>query len=457
MTPSLNPTYLIIGGGPGGLAPLLAASKNGSFPTLLAGGLVIVEKSATLGAGELHRFVITSDSSAETFLSCVIDNPIPELAAIAHTRIAQEMATYGKGAVPLKLAAELMDLVGKAFTTIIRNAPNCAVLTQTKCNALRRRSNGTWSADLLDLATGRSSSLSCETILSATGGVQNREALRNTMVAGAPLLPRHDARVMLSGDLVSDGGIDALKRRLANASAPRIAIIGGSTSALACTNLILTEAAERLGPGAISLLHRESLTVFYPSREAAKADAYECFDEDDICQVSGFVHRFGGFRFDSRELMRRILGLPGTEHENRVAPYRLPTRGDLRPDPVAQSILNRADIIIVCTGYRPRGMTVYDETGKRIRLCSEAPNARMVDVECAILDAQSRPIPGLFGIGLAAGYRPPKEMGGEKRFHGQVNGLWLWQNDIGARLAGNMIAYANRGTVTPLRRSLTAA
>jgi hypothetical protein len=53
---------------------------------------------------------------------------------------------------------------------------------------------------------------------------------------------------------------------------------------------------------------------------------------------------------------------------------------------------------------------------------------------CRLLDARSAPITGLFGIGMASGFVPGGSMGGEPSFHGHTNGVWLYQNDIGARI-----------------------
>ena len=41
-------------------------------------------------------------------------------------------------------------------------------------------------------------------------------------------------------------------------------------------------------------------------------------------------------------------------------------------------------------------------------------------------------MPGLFGIGLGAGFVPRGRLGGEASFRGQANGLWLWQHDVGS-------------------------
>ena len=52
------------------------------------------------------------------------------------------------------------------------------------------------------------------------------------------------------------------------------------------------------------------------------------------------------------------------------------------------------------------------------------------------------PVPGAFGIGLAAGYVPSGQLGGERSFRGQANGLWLWQNDVGRIIVDQLLARA---------------
>ena len=57
--------------------------------------------------------------------------------------------------------------------------------------------------------------------------------------------------------------------------------------------------------------------------------------------------------------------------------------------------------------------------------------SEVVTGDAVVLDAQDRPISGAFGIGLAAGFVPWGDMGGEPSFRGQANGLWQWQNPVG--------------------------
>ncbi|WP_204283188.1 hypothetical protein, partial [Klebsiella pneumoniae] len=80
---------VLIGGGPAGIAFLLSASKKGKLRALGA-DLALVERGPSLGAGELPSYAITSDSTAETFLSAVKDNPEPGIAALMDHPAARE-------------------------------------------------------------------------------------------------------------------------------------------------------------------------------------------------------------------------------------------------------------------------------------------------------------------------------------------------------------------------------
>ena len=60
---------LIVGGGPAGIAPILAATRIGALDRLLDHGLTLAERHATIGEGRIGRYAINSDSSAATFLS----------------------------------------------------------------------------------------------------------------------------------------------------------------------------------------------------------------------------------------------------------------------------------------------------------------------------------------------------------------------------------------------------
>ena len=210
-------------------------------------------------------------------------------------------------------------------------------------------------------------------------------------------------------------------------------MIGGSTSALTTVALLLKgRPTLPLGAGAITLLHRRALRPFYASIDAARDDGFTDFDENDICPVSGFVYRLGGFRLEARDLVVRMLGIGGRAPDPRVALHRM--SGD---DAAARRVIAEADLVIAALGYRPRALAFEDRGGAPLPLAADR-GAAMVDPHCRILDANGQPLPAAFGIGLAAGFVPWGRLGGEASFVGQANGLWLWQNDVGLMIVDQL-------------------
>ncbi len=57
---------VIVGGGPVGLAPLLAAHRGGRLPDPLREGITVVEESDAVGEGSIGRWCINSDSTGFT-------------------------------------------------------------------------------------------------------------------------------------------------------------------------------------------------------------------------------------------------------------------------------------------------------------------------------------------------------------------------------------------------------
>ena len=434
MTIPLKTDTLIVGGGPAGLAPLVAAARCGTLPDLLEAGLIVVERGAGIGAGRIGRYVIRSDSSAETLLSCVQNSPEPRLAAIAADGAATAVATYGKGSVPLPFVGDLMESVGDGLQAMIERTPGSRIMTRHDACDTRQQADGTWLTRIRACETGIVTDIRSRVVLLATGAHQPEARLAVEPVAGQPLLPRYTGKLVQSDVALTKAGLADIERRLAAIDHPRIAVIGGSTSAVATANLLLHGLHRNLPHGAITLMHRHALPIFYSSAAAAREDGYNEFGIDDICPVSGFVFRCAGFRFESRELVMRLRGLGGRPPEHRITLHRL--RND-EPDGDAvdaesRRLLDEADIIIACLGYRPNGLPVLDIAGRPVRLLADQPGGALVGGRCGVLDERGCEIPGLYGIGLAAGFRPSGAMGGEPSFRGQSNGLWLWQNDVGS-------------------------
>lgn len=424
---------VLIGGGPAGIAFLIAASKKGKLRELGA-DLAVIERGPSLGAGQLPDYAITSDSTAETFLSAVKDNPEPGIAALLDHPAAREIARHaGKLGVPLHRTRPFLEAMGQRVGAILAESGG-SVHTGHEVLDSRRTAAGLWQTRIRDTATGAERALLSRNIVLATGGYQSASDIAAATVAGTQLGQQAGERLMLCDDMLRTGGMERLHARIAHTRAPRIAIVGASTSAIASAVLLLKSDIP-FGAESLSLLHREALRPWYPNAEAAHADGFTDFGPDDICPLSGFVYRLAGFRLEARELVLRMLRIGGRTPDPRVRLHRL-----AGPDAEAARILAEADLIVAALGYRPHALPLLDAAGQRIALAAHAPGRpRLADQLCRVSDADGQPIPGAYGIGLAAGFVPEGRLGGEKSFRGKANGLWQWQNDVGQLIVDQLL------------------
>ena len=427
-------SLVVIGGGPAGTALLDAATKRGLLSELAASGLVVVERDAVLGGGSLGRYGITSDSTAETFLSAVKDNLHPELAALADHPAGHAVARYsGALGVPLTVAGPLIRALGDRLGGIVERSGG-TVLTGHEAIDAQQTADGLWTVRLRRISDGAETEQRARNIVIATGGHQPLDRLARAEVAGAPLVASVGDRLVQSDEVLSAGGYSRVADLLSGKRNPRVVVIGGSTSAIATIALLLKSTpAIPWGPQAITLLHRRPLRPFYPTPQAAHAEGFTDFGPDDICPVSGFVYRLAGFRLEARELVLRMMEVDGRTPEPRVRFHRI--AGD---DAEARAYLDEADLVIAALGYRPRALPLKDSAGRPIALAAHG-DAAMVDNYCRIVGGDGQPVPGAFGIGLAAGFVPWGPMGGEASFVGQANGLWQWQNDVGLSIVDQIL------------------
>ena len=284
---------------------------------------------------------------------------------------------------------------------------------------------------------GKVERLQTPRLVLATGANQPVSRLKGERVAGERVAARWGQRLLQSGDVLSHGGLDRVANILRDKPLPSVAILGGSTSAIAVAHALLHRLPDvSFGEGGVTLFHRKPLRVYYTSAEEAIADGYTEFGPDDLCPVTKRVFRFAGLRLDSRELLMQIRGIGARPAEPRVALHQLGS-----DDPEAIRRIDSADLVIAAFGYRPNALPLFDLQRRAIPLFAKTgASAPLVDGECRVLNADGEPLPGVYGIGLAAGYRPRGKFGGEPSFSGQANGLWLWQNGIGSVIANALLA-----------------
>jgi hypothetical protein len=432
---------VVLGGGPGGIGVLLAARRGESLARLMAGGFAIIERDGAIGAGSIGDHIITSDSTGDTFVDCLRADGHPALAALADDPVAAAVARHGAGAVPLPLVGDLMRRIGGVLAGLVA-AQGGQVLTGQAATGLTQQADGSWAVALRQVADGRPHVLHARNVVLSLGAEQPTTRLYEEPVAGAPLLPRYADKLVQSGALFTAAGAAAVAARLRAVAQPRVAVVGGSTSAAAAANLLLGALpGVAFQPGGVCLLHRRPLRIFYGCADDALADGYTEFGPQDICPLTRRVYRLAGFRLDSRDLIMRAHGIGGRQPDPRLLLHRL----DQAPPATTRGILDGADLIIAALGYRPRTLPVHDTQGRPIALRGGGAAMRpLVDDFCRVVDARGRPIGGLFGLGLANGFVPSGRLGGESSFVGQANGLWLWQNDVGAIIVDQLLGGIGR-------------
>ena len=419
---------LIVGGGPAGIAPLVSASRTGLLDRILADGVALAERGTTIGAGRIGRYAIRSDSTGHTLTSCITGNPHPALAALCDHPITKAVAAYQAGSVPLTLVGEFMTLLGGTLRDVLVASGNDVFLGHEAISS-KRLSDGFWRTKLRRLSDGTNIFVESRFVVMATGGHQPLSYLARRIIGGRPLLPSCADKLIQSDEALTAAGLSAIGGRLARGRTKRVAIVGSSSSAMACANAVLQASfGQQLEAGAVTLLHRRPLHIFYPSAAEAKADCYDEFGPQDICPISGFVYRLSGLRLEARDLLMSVRGIGGRPPEERLRLHQVGTG----LDPVALNILDEADVVIAALGYRPQALPLFTASGRRLDVFADDTGARpLVDSECRVLDRHGAPIGGLLAIGLGSGFFSRELVGGELSFSGQTNSLWQWQNAVG--------------------------
>lgn len=415
---------VIIGGGPGGLGPILWAAQHGLLPAWLDRGVAVVERQAQLG-GTLGRFGIHSDSLGGSYLECLEAAGLPpELKALRGEPLAHEMAQYRDSFPPLVLVDRYMRRIGIALATML--AGRSALHLGTEAHAIHLRRDGSVEVEITG-PDGLESILASRSAVVALGGRQRWR--HGELKPGLTLANCRTRHVMPSDLALSSAGLAEADEILAEACASKrpIVILGGSHSAYSVAGAFVgLPGAERLANGQIVILQRREPRVFYPDRQAALDDRYDVA-VGDICPRTQRVNRMGGLRGFGREMWRQIALRPRTTPEPRVVTMdiRSLSAGELT------AMIADAAMVVPSFGYRSATLPVFDADGERLTLNAELGGIA-VGEESRLLLSDGTTLPNLFGIGLGTGYKLPPSMGGEPTFDGQANSLWLYHNDIGA-------------------------
>jgi hypothetical protein len=416
---------VIIGGGPGGLGPLIWAAQNDRLPGWLDKGVILLERGGRLG-GSLGRYGINSDSLGASYLECLAPDVIPEpMRRLRDDAVTADMTLFRDAFPPLPLVDRYMGRLGQAVTEIVARHPASAIRLHTEARSVHLRPDGLVAVVAVS-RNGPARTLIARAAVVAVGG---RQTWRDQNLAPGVAIADCRTRLMPSNELLSHEGLAEADEILRSAGDRRVVIVGGSHSAYAVAWALLElPGARRLGDGQLVILQRRPPRVFYPDRAAADTDGYPV-DPGDLCPRTGRVNRMGGLRGHGRDIWRRIMARPGVKPENRIA---ILDRADFS-DAELRRHLDASALVIPCLGYRSATVPIIDEHGRRLALRADADGDAVGD-DCRLVLADGQSLPNVYGIGLGTGFRPSLAMGCEPNFSGQANSLWLYQNDIGGTI-----------------------
>jgi hypothetical protein len=419
---------LILGAGPGGTGPLVWAAQRGLLQSWLSAGVSLVDQDNRVGGG-LGQYIINSDSLGGVYLEC-LNSPAARamFAPLAADPATRELERLRHGLPPLALVGRYFNHLGAVLEQIVARNAGSEFIPRTTVRAVRYRRDGTLCAELVS-PEGASAHINARTVILALGGLQDATTHRTAeVVADVRLADLPPGKIMPSDELLTALGRQRAATTIARAQSRRVVILGGSHSAFSAAWLLTNLMPEvTFGAGDIRIALRRWPPIFYATEAAAVADGYP-MTRADLCPRTLRVNRFGGLRGDGRELWRRLTRRPGTVPEDRVIAMPLSERREARL--ALRRELNEAALVVSAFGYRARTVPVFDAEGRRIRLRAET-DGPAVGQDARLLRDDGVALANLFGIGLGTGYRPVPPMGGEPSFRGQVNSLWLYQNDIG--------------------------
>jgi len=417
---------IIIGGGPAGLSLLLALRQSDLLGSLISDGLKVIERGDRIGVGSLGNYAIRSDSHADSFFKSALINKQPDLSSVFSGEVGKKMISSRGIPIPLKLASEFTSAIGDEFLRWDRRQNNRIFETNATVDSIVRLPDGGWQV-LCTYKDRKQKIFNAKNIILATGAIEHKPLSFGTRERQVDLA-QYQQKTLLSSEFL---GAKFSARGLPNireGSKPKIAILGGSHSALSCVLKTLEYYGSRIAvDNPINMFHRNKLRITYQSKVAAWADGFFDFDSNDICERTGRVFPLAGFRCDSRDLVKSVWN-NDPAIDGRVQFKRIEAENSICE---LQEKLRSADLIITATGYRPRAVKIYNNQENELSLnCNQVLKRPMVNLDSQVLGTDGCPVPGVFAIGLSTGLSLSGRYG-EPSFIGEANGLALWQSDVG--------------------------
>jgi len=425
---------VVCGGGPAGLGPFVAAARLGVLESLLDRGVLLVEPAAPGPGGFAHYGGLRANSLGGAFLESLDALTGPEFAELKRTRETLELARWARSNPPLGVVAAYLARLGEAVASVLRAHPACEVTAGARVTQVDEVCGGV--SVLIDGTDARR--VFADRAILAMGG-RPLTAYREMSVVPGVSLSAYRSKLCHTADLLDSRY--GLPWRLVGAirQSGRVAVIGAAHSAWSAVGMLREDPRFLGGPAVrLSVLHRGPIRLYYTSAQEARDAGYRFDPVDDICPLSGRVHRFGGLRGEPKRLAARSMGLvegrPAAElvrvdaadHDSRHA---------------AKQVLDEAGAIIVATGYQARLPLLRHEDGTEL-VAAVSESGTVVNHAGHLVDVDGRPHPRLLAYGLGAGLGVSQDIGGEPGYDRRADGVWLYQHDVGRLVLDELLTAA---------------
>lgn len=418
---------LIIGGGPAGTGLLLKALKDGNEGKIFNKRIGLVEKSEHLIRGNITQYNVNSDTFSDVFLEC-LDGATGEVIPKQHLQ--KEIAyirEYKGYSIPLKKLSTYFDKLGLLLKRELEDRNKCRFYMESSVEKITETDTGAYEISIVN----KKKPLIAKQIILATGGVPKNITGDNLTFANVISLNAFRQKCEHSDRILRSGIPDNLK--MGCLERPKIVILGGSHSAFSVAHLLLNSAViYNFKQADIKIWSKSVPKLYFNSKEEAEQNGYDDFTEKDFCQITKKLYRLAGLRMDGRELYMRMLGLGNKEKEKRVC-LKIFSRetNDIQND------LEEASLIILAFGYNLNIPPFLNKAGSQIKFKGEF-SSHWVNENCELLDENEKIVSNVFATGLATGFIPSGDLGGEPSFNGQTNGIWYYQNAIADRIINRL-------------------
>ncbi len=422
--------FAVAGFGPAGCGFIVHAIKSNAIKALIDQGLVIIDRSATPGAGKVGDYQLTGNSLSRAFLDCLDDPALAWLFDdLNETEPSiQRLRELEQDAPPLDIVGDFLRAMAKTTLDYLVEEYGVPVLLETEIDRIQLNDDGDYLLSLHNKKSGQAFAMATKNIISALGGRQAKKVVEETEVAPGIALGNATDHLMVSDDflMMSDEAIrDAIP--IDGGRAPDIVIVGGSHSAISTIDR-LTQALVPAGLKRLTMLHASPLRLYFASAEEARAENYPFDDPGDICPMSGRVNRFGGLRYRSLDVAKSILKtgrMP--EHDVEIHWMRLKSTDTS----VISKALRDAPAVISAMGYQANLPPVIDAAGADVALCNW-PRGVEVDGHGRVKTVYQGSLRGFYAIGIGSTLlRRSEAIGGETSFRGVADGVWLYHNHGG--------------------------